>query len=54
MQKQSQSSLMIKRLLFLLSAATLQVLLSMMFVQAVKNTDIKTEHSKLTRNEYTK
>lgn len=31
-QKQSQSSLMIKRLLFLLSAATLQALLSMMYV----------------------
>jgi len=31
-QKQSPSSLMIKRLLFLLSAETLQALLSMMFV----------------------
>ena len=31
-QKQSPSSLMIKRLLFLLPAATLQALLSMMFV----------------------
>ncbi len=31
-QKQSQSSLMIERLLFLLSAASLKVLLSSMFV----------------------
>ena len=52
-QKQSQSSLMIERLLFLLPAATLQALLSIMFVQAVKNTDIQTEYSKLTGNEYT-
>ena len=37
----------------MLPAATLQALLSMMFVEAVKNTDIKTEHSKLIRNEYT-
>lgn len=32
MQKQSLSSLMMVRLLFLLSAATLQALLSMMYV----------------------
>lgn len=37
----------------MLPAATLQALLSIMFVQAVKNTDIQTEHSKLMRNEYT-
>lgn len=52
-QKQSLSSLMIERLLFLLSAASLKVLFSRMFVQAVKNTDIQTEHSKFMRNEYT-
>ena len=52
-QKQSLSSLMIERLLFLLSAATLKVLPSRMFVKAVKNTDTQTEHSKLMRNEYT-
>ena len=44
---------MIERLLFLLSAAMLKALLSSIFVQAVKNTYIKTEHSKLMRNEYT-
>lgn len=37
----------------MLPAATLQALLSSMVVQAVKNTYIKTEHSKLMRNEYT-